>query len=236
MIIMITGASRGIGFETVKAFARNKDMEIYALSRNAKALDQLVKECRNLNEHAHVYPLAFNLELLTTDPASLVRLLPAESFHPDILINNAGQLINKSFTESTFNDIGRMFQANCIAPALLIRTLIPFISGKTAHVVNITSMGGFQGSKKFAGLAWYSASKAALTCLTECLQEEFKDTDIAFNCLALGSVQTEMLQEAFPGYNASVQPAQMAEFIMHFALTAHQFMKGKIIPVSLSNP
>jgi len=236
MIIMITGASRGIGFETAKAFARQDGMEIYALSRNAQALHQLVKECRNLNEHSRVYPLAFDLDLLATDPASLVKMLPSEGFCPDIIINNAGQLVNKSFLESTSVDIGRMFQANCIGPANLIRTLIPLISGKTAHVVNITSMGGFQGSKKFHGLAWYSASKAAFTCLTECLQEEFKDTDIAFNCLALGSVQTEMLQEAFPGYNASVQPAQMAEFIKNFALTAHRFMKGKIIPVSLSNP
>jgi short-subunit dehydrogenase len=106
----------------------------------------------------------------------------------------------------------------------------------TTHVVNISSMGGFQGSLKFSGLAYYSASKAALACLTECLSEEFKDTQIAFNCLTLGSVQTEMLEEAFPGYKAQLQPEEMAEFIGHFALTAHKHMRGKVVPVSLANP
>jgi NAD(P)-dependent dehydrogenase (short-subunit alcohol dehydrogenase family) len=97
-------------------------------------------------------------------------------------------------------------------------------------------MGGFQGSRKYAGLSYYSASKAALACLTECLSEEFRDSGIVFNCLALGSVQTEMLEEAFPGYKAQLQPEEMAEFIGHFALTAHKHMQGKIIPVSITNP
>jgi NAD(P)-dependent dehydrogenase (short-subunit alcohol dehydrogenase family) len=105
-----------------------------------------------------------------------------------------------------------------------------------SHIVNISSMGGFQGSAKYKGLSYYSASKAALACLTECLATEFTEFGISVNCLALGAVQTEMLDEAFPGYKAPVDAKQMAEFISGFALTGHKFFNGKILPVALGNP
>ena len=97
-------------------------------------------------------------------------------------------------------------------------------------------MGGFQGSAKFAGLSAYSSSKAAVVGLTECLAEELKDKDIFVNCLAIGAVQTEMLSEAFPGYEAPVSPKQMAEYIFDFAIKGSQFYNGKILPVSSSTP
>jgi NAD(P)-dependent dehydrogenase (short-subunit alcohol dehydrogenase family) len=75
-----------------------------------------------------------------------------------------------------------------------------------------------------------------LACLTECLAEEFKEKNIAFNCLALGAVQTEMLVEAFPGYKAPLTAEEMAEFIMSFSLDGQKYLNGKIIPVSMSTP
>ncbi len=237
MVVMITGASRGIGFETARYFARLDNTEIFALSRNQAGLGQLASECAGLNKSSQVHPLVYDLDLFAGNPNSLLKRLPASVKHIDILINNAGVLINKPFLETDLDEVQKLFYVNCFAPALLIRHLMPLLGGKTAtHVVNISSMGGFQGSMKFPGLVYYSASKAALACLTECLSEEFKDSQVVFNCLALGSVQTEMLEEAFPGYKALLQPSEMAEFIGHFARTAHKQMRGKIIPVSLSNP
>jgi short-subunit dehydrogenase len=237
MVIMITGASRGIGFETAKYFARLNDVEIYALSRNNAGLGQLATECAGLNKSSHVHPLVFDLDHFLDDPGSLIKRLPDGTSHIDILINNAGVLINKPFQDTGLDEIEKIFRINCFAPALLIRQLMPLMGQMgTTHVINISSMGGFQGSMKFPGLAYYSASKAALACLTECLSEEFKDTRVVFNCLALGSVQTEMLEEAFPGYKAPLKSEDMAEFIGHFALNGHRHLSGKIIPVSLSNP
>ncbi len=104
------------------------------------------------------------------------------------------------------------------------------------HVVNVTSMAGYQGSSKFNGLSYYSASKAALGSLTECLAEELKDESIKVNALAIGAVQTEMLEEAFPGFKAPLQPSQMAEFMKWFTLEGPVFFNGKVLPVSLSTP
>ena len=237
MNVMITGASRGIGLELVRYFARQGNTAIYALSRNEAALMQLSAECEVFNNSSAVHPLIMDLDRLINEPELITASFPKEVFHLDILINNAGFLVNKPFLEIGQDEIGKIFQVNCVAPALLIRHLMPYmgLKGKT-HVVNISSMGGFQGSKKFPGLSWYSTAKAALACLTECLSEEFFDSDVIFNCLALGSVQTEMLEEAFPGYKAPLKASEMAEFIGHFALTAHYYMRGKIVPVSLSNP
>jgi NAD(P)-dependent dehydrogenase (short-subunit alcohol dehydrogenase family) len=97
-------------------------------------------------------------------------------------------------------------------------------------------MGGFQGSAKFKGLSAYSSSKSALAGLTECLAEELKEKNIAVNCLAIGAVQTEMLNKAFPGYQAPLKANEMAAFISEFAVNGHKYFNGKIIPVSSSTP
>jgi NAD(P)-dependent dehydrogenase (short-subunit alcohol dehydrogenase family) len=166
----------------------------------------------------------------------LAGLIKQHVNHIDILINNAGTLINKSFDAMSADEVNRLFSVNYTAPALLIKNLLPLLKAGKAHIVNITSMGGVQGSVKFAGLAHYSASKAALAVLTECLAEEYKNDDLVFNALALGSVQTEMLAEAFPNYKAPVTPEQMGAFIANFAINGRAFFNGKIIPVSITTP
>jgi NAD(P)-dependent dehydrogenase (short-subunit alcohol dehydrogenase family) len=128
-----------------------------------------------------------------------------------------------------------IMETNFFGPASLIRVVKPLMPSGS-HIVNISSMGGYQGSSKYRGLSYYSASKAALACLTECLATEFTGLGISVNCLALGSVQTEMINEAFPGYKAPVDAKQMAEYISGFALTGHKFFNGKILPVAVSNP
>jgi NAD(P)-dependent dehydrogenase (short-subunit alcohol dehydrogenase family) len=153
----------------------------------------------------------------------------------DVLINNAGSLVNKPFMEISSSEFEAVFQVNVFAVATLIRLILPLMNQK-GHVVNISSMGGVQGSAKFPGLSAYSSSKGALVILTELLAEEFKESGPSFNALALGAVQTEMLEEAFPGYQAPLSAAQMAEYIIDFALKGHQFYNGKVLPISSSTP
>lgn len=237
MVAVITGASRGIGYETVKYFIRHTDLEVYALSRNRQGLEKLYAACKGDDQECRIHTIVCDLEKMLAHPEKIWDFLPSGIQHIDILINNAGLLINKPFEQQSLQEIERMYRVNVIAPGLLIKELMPVL-GKNgiSHIVNIGSMGGYQGSVKFAGLSYYSASKASLACLTECLSQEYNNSDIVFNCLALGSVQTEMLEEAFPGFRAGLSAAQMASFIADFALNGHQYFRGKIIPVSYSTP
>ncbi len=238
MNVIITGASRGIGYELVKLFTAIDDNVVVAISRNVEVLVEMVAAQRNATNNTKLIPIAYDLENLTREIDDfLVKRISEYISHVDILINNAGYLVNKPFSEVTFEESVRFFTVNFFAAAELIKKLMSLMghNGKS-HVINIGSMGGFQGSVKFPGLAYYSASKAALASLTECLAEEYKDGRIAFNCLALGAAQTEMLEEAFPDYQAPLKANQIAEFIADFSTNGHRFFNGKIIPVALSTP
>ena len=237
MNIIITGASRGIGYELVKNMSSTGEHTIFAVSRNITKLETLARECKLKNADTAVIPVGCDLSN-ENEIQHLVSVIKTHVAHIDILINNAGALVNKPFMEISKSDIEYAYRVNVFSTFNLIQNILPlmFFSSKRGHVINIGSVGGFQGSIKFAGLSAYSSSKAALASLTECLAEEFKEKNIAFNCLALGAVQTEMLNEAFPGYVAPLKANEMATFISQFALSAHHYMNGKIIPVSISNP
>lgn len=235
MNVVITGASRGIGYETVKALAKAGVLKIVGISRNYKQLCELKELCAQLSMTEFV-PLSYDFQQITTSEPKLSGLIKQHMNHVDILINNAGALVNKPFEQISVDEINRMWTVNYLAPSLLIKNLLPLLKAGQAHVVNITSLGGFQGSMKFKGLSHYSSSKAALASLTECLAEEFKMDGLVFNALALGAVQTEMLAEAFPNYKAPVTAEQMGEFIANFAINGKAFFNGKILPVSISTP
>ena len=225
--IVITGAGRGIGKATAIQLAE-LGHEVWALSRNVETLEPLAANLPNL------HPVKLDIN----DAAALQNFgkqLSEYQTTVDVLINNAGALVNKPFNLLERADFELCYRVNVFVAAEMIQVLMPLFASDV-HVINISSMGGFQGSMKFAGLAAYSSAKAAVVGLTECLQEEYKSTGWAFNCLCLGSVQTEMLEAAFPGYQASLSPEEMGEYITQFALTAHKAMRGKIIPVSITNP
>ena len=235
MNIIVTGASRGIGYELVKIYSADASNTVIAIARNGQKLYQLKQDCLALNPKSNVIPIAFDLNDNNTE--SLIGEIKKNVNSINILVNNAGMLVNKLFTEITSTDLESVFNVNVFSVFRLIQGILPIMETKTrGHVINISSIGGVQGSVKFAGLSAYSSTKAALACLTECLAEEFKDLNISFNCLALGAVQTEMLEEAFPGYKAPLTAREMAEFISKFSVNANKVMNGKIIPVSLSTP
>ena len=223
MKVVITGASRGIGFELVKYFLVNGH-QVIAISRNQDKLLELEKLGANI--------LAF--DLTSEDFTPLIDVV--KSFGDiDILINNAGALVNKPLSQMTNEDIKYVYNVNVFSVIKLIRDLLIHFKND-AHIVNISSVGGVQGSVKFSGLSTYSSSKGAISVLTECLAEEFKDSSLRFNALALGAVQTEMLQEAFPDCKANTNAAEMANYIYRFATQDGKLFNGKILTVSSSTP
>ena len=224
--VVIVGASKGIGAELMESFASIDGFRVFGFARSM----QLQREKWSLN------PLVHCLDIdLTSENLQLQILDVLKNEKVDFLINNAGLLVNKPFMELTPSDILESYKVNVLSVFTTIQAILPLMNNQ-GHIVNISSMGGFQGTMKFSGLAAYSSSKAALVNLTEMLAEEYKHTQLKFNCLCLGAVQTEMLQAAFPGYEAPVQPAEMAEYISDFTRNAWRWMNGKVIPVSLSTP
>ena len=234
MKVIITGAGKGIGYELAKIFSNEKRAEIFIISRSEGKLNILKDECLRINNGASIHTIAANL---TSDDDFSDVINKIGRGHIDILVNNAGLLINKKYEDFNAAEVQALIQTNFIMPARLIAALLPEMGGTLpTHVVNIGSMGGFQGSFKFPGLSYYSASKAALANLTECLATEFKDSNIIFNCLAFGSVKTEMFSDAFPGFEARLTAMQAAEFIYNFAVKGYNYFNGKILPVSVSTP
>lgn len=224
MNIIITGTSRGIGLELALLFAENGH-QVLALSR---------KNNSRLTQNPNISFLSVDLSE-KDDLQKVTNFINDTWKKVDILINNAGALVNKPFEQISSEEFEYTYKVNVFGVANLTKAVLPFM-GENAHVVTISSMGGIQGSMKFAGLSAYSSSKGAVITLSELLAEEYKDKGISFNVLALGAVQTEMLEEAFPGYKANIQPFEMAEYIYNFALNGAKFHNGKIIQVSSSTP
>ncbi|MGC1204682.1 MAG: SDR family oxidoreductase [Flavobacteriaceae bacterium] len=223
--IIITGTSRGIGFELVKLFSK-AGHNVLALSRNEKPIKNL--SLKNVT--------CFSFDLSESEAYKKIEdFINKEWKQVDVLINNAGMLLNKPFSESSMEDFEAVYKTNVFGVAELTRVVLPFMK-KGSHVVTISSMGGVQGSMKFPGLAAYSSSKAAVITLTELLAEEYKESGVSFNVLALGAVQTEMLEEAFPGYEAPTSALEMAEYIHDFSLNGNKFYNGKLLQVSNSTP
>lgn len=222
--IIITGTSRGIGYELALQFAA-AGHTILAISRKMpkELLDSPNITClgADISEEAGI--------------ESVKNFLESTWQHVDIVIHNAGALILKPFTEISAPEFEYIYKVNVFGVAGLNRAVLPYMQ-RGGHVVTISSMGGVQGTVKFSGLSAYSSSKGAVTVLSELLAEEYKEQGIAFNVLALGAVNTEMLREAFPGYEAPLSPKEMADYIYNFALTGNKFYNGKVLQVSSSTP
>ena len=228
MNIVITGCSRGIGLELVKLFSQQHN--VYCLSRNIGPIEKYKNE---VGDSGKINFLQFDFESFNT--VELESFLTIDN-GIDVLINNAGYLVNDAFSQISESNLRKMYEVNLLGPFRLIQIVIPLLRKNNSHVINIGSMGGVQGSVKFPGLSAYSSSKGGMSILTECLAEEYKESNIKFNCLALGAVQTEMLSEAFPGYKASVSAKEMAQYIYDFASNGSKFINGKVISVSNSTP
>ena len=227
MNIVITGCSKGIGAELVKLLSENHN--VYGLSRDLVSLEKLQSSLSN----------ASNFHFIQSDVTHLNKeavnsWINADSI--DVLINNAGLLINKPFNDISYQDYKDVMDVNFWGAYHLSQLLLDKLSISKGQIINISSMGGVNYSSKFPGLSLYSSSKGALTILSECLAEELKPYGIRVNALALGAVQTEMLNKAFPGYKANISPEEMAQYIINFVNSGGNIMNGQVLKVTNSNP
>ena len=231
MNIIINGGTRGIGKETVLRMAAEKSNRLFVTGRNSVALKELSSGAVNKNILTHTT----DISAFEGKKELFLEAVTGYFENVDILVNNAGYLVHSDFMNFNEKEARKLMETNFFGPASVIRLLQPLMK-RGSHIINISSMGGYQGSSKYKGMSYYSASKAALSCLSECLAGEFRESGIAVNCLALGSVQTEMFEEAFPGLKAPVTAREMAKFIADFAINGNKYFNGKVIPVAFSDP
>ena len=220
--ILVSGTSSGIGYEICVQALKLK-FKVISVSRNSKPFENIKGiDC-------------YSVDITDYDQLNnLVEDLKSKKVNIDFLINNAGHLKNETFDKTSYESFKETYDVNVFGLAQITRLLLPIIN-KSGHVINISSIGGVNGSKKFPGLSVYSSSKAAVIALTEVLAEEFPSGP-SFNVLALGAVQTKMLKEAFPEYVAQTNPNEMASYILDFALNGGKLFNGKLISVSNSTP
>jgi short-subunit dehydrogenase len=220
--IVVTGTSSGIGHQ-ICIQAAKMNFHVISVSRNIEPL----KDIGGIE--------SFAIDITNKDSVDeFIANLKSKKIKIDILINNAGYLVSELFGDTTYDSFKKTFDVNVFGLAEITRSLIPIINSD-GHVINISSIGGVNGSKKFPGLSAYSSSKAAVIALTEVLAEEYQNGP-SFNVLALGAVQTKMLKEAFPDYNVDTKPEEMAKYILDFAINGNKLFNGKLISVSNSNP
>ena len=142
--VIITGTSRGIGYELVSLFS-NAGYSVLALSRNTNPVSKL--------NDKNITPLKFDLNI-PADYKNVEIYINKHWKQVDILINNAGSILNKPFSKTTIEDFKNVYNTNVFGVAELTKLVIPFMPSN-GHVVTISSMGGVQGSAKFAGLSAY---------------------------------------------------------------------------------
>ena len=219
--ILVSGSSSGIGFAICEE-SKKQGHNVIGISRN-------------INSQATELGIrSYSVDVTNQNQINeLVNNLTSENITIDILINNAGLLIKDKFRDTTDDTFKKVYDVNIFGLANLTRALLPIIN-TDGQVINISSIGGVNTSKKFPGLSAYASSKGALITLTEVLAEEYRSRP-RFNCLALGSVKTKMLAEAFPGYEAKIMPDEMAKQILDFAFDQNNKRNGEIITLDKGN-
>ncbi len=219
--ILVSGSSSGIGFAICEE-SKKQGYNVIGISRkiNSQATELGIR--------------SYSVDVTNQNQINeLVNNLTSEKITIDILINNAGLLIKDKFRDTTDDAFKKVYDVNIFGLANLTRALLPIIN-TDGQVINISSIGGVNKSKKFPGLSAYASSKGALITLTEVLAEEYRSRP-RFNCLALGSVKTKMLAEAFPGYEAKMMPDEMAKQILDFAFDENNKSNGEIITLEKDN-
>lgn len=202
---------------------------VYGISRNREKLESLKASLTNPANFNYLAKDVVNLN--QNDINDFIK-----DSKVDVLVNNAGSLINKPFSEIKYDDYRELMDVNFWGAFNLSQLLVKKLSNANGQIINISSMGGINYTSKFPGLSLYSSSKAALSVFTECLAVELQSEQIKVNALALGAVETEMLNNAFPGYVADTNAHEMASFIVEFANSASNIINGQVIRVSKSNP
>lgn len=224
--VLITGATSGIGKQLCKLYVK-KGWEVWGLGRSQEKLDKLKKELNQIQLIKSDLK-EFDIKSFKKQTKELKKL--------NLLINNAGYLKKQSLTELDINDFIDTYKVNVFSVHQIIQAVLTKLKkSKNASIINIGSAGGVTNTLKFQGMSAYSSSKGALSIYSECIATELRTEGINVNCLALGAVDTKMLNQAFPDTNYKVEAKKMASYVYSFSQES-KIINGQTLIIANNNP
>jgi NAD(P)-dependent dehydrogenase (short-subunit alcohol dehydrogenase family) len=225
--ILVTGSSSGVGFSATTLLL-DGGWRVIGLARRAKEVFR--DNPRYLPVEADLAEKDLSKKLRIATEASGIDSLDA------VLLNGSG-FLKASFINLNEEDVEQLYRRNVMSCFTILKWAFPLLkAGRFPQVLMITSVGGVLGTQKYPGLSAYSSGKGAQAILAECLAEEWKEEGIQVNALALGSVDTPMLREAFPGYAASMEAGDVGKYIFNWMEGEGLLFNGKVLQVSRGTP
>ncbi len=186
-VVLVTGASGGIGAAIVREFAKNGYRVALQYHHNAAAAEALATECRAAGADA------FTVQADLGDPEqalAAVTSVQTQFGRVEVLVNNAGIAMNKLFLDMTPQDWRTVFSADVDSVFYMSKAVLPgMLREQSGCIINISSMWGMTGASMEVA---YSAAKAAVIGLTKALAKELGPSGIRVNCVAPGFIDTPM--------------------------------------------
>ena len=228
-VVLITGASRGIGAAAARRFAAGGCRVVVNYHRSREQAEALAAEIGGWAVQADV-----------SDPVQVRKMVDnvLDKFcQLDILICNAGVAQQKLFGDLTDSDWRQVFAVNVDGTFHAIRAALPhFLHRKAGRILTVSSMWGQVGGSCEVA---YSASKAAVIGLTKALAKELGPSGITVNCVAPGVIDTEMNQTLTPQDLAALAeetplgrigaPEEVAEALWYLASDTAGFVTGQVL-------
>ncbi|NIQ78369.1 MAG: SDR family NAD(P)-dependent oxidoreductase [Anaerolineae bacterium] len=234
-IIIVTGASKGIGRATALAFAR-EGAHVLAVARSSSLLDELAVQASTLPAEIVAAPADVTQ---CEQVEAVVSLALTRYGRIDVLVNNAGVELVKPVETFTDDDYAAMLDTNLKGIFLFTRAVVPSMKAqRSGLVINIASTAGLRG---FAGDALYCASKFGVVGLTEALDEELRKFGIRVSCISPGATNTELAKDTWsppddPYRPHFLQPEDVARAILYVASQPPHVTVGQILLLPTVEP
>lgn len=210
-VVVVTGASSGIGFMTAKKLAKG-GAKVCLVARTRSKLEETRDIIAKFGGKAWVYPC--DLSDMEAIDVCCERIL-ADHHHVDILVNNAGHSIRRSIFESLdrFHDFERTMQLNYFGAVRMIMDFLPSMAKRrSGHIVNISTLGCLTNVPRFSA---YIASKSALDAFSRCISGEVASRNIYITTIYMPLVRTPMIAPTkIYDYVPTLSPEQAADMVV----------------------
>ncbi len=235
--VIITGASKGIGFETAKIFAKNGDtVVIFDIDKENGEKSAASQTAAGFN----VYFSQVNITKSEDVKAAVASVIDSHG-SVDVLVNCAGILDLHSFEETTEEVWDRVMGINLKGAFLVSQAVLPYMSeNKQGSIVNIASSAGRTGGVK-TGVT-YSVSKAGVIGLTRTLARMAAPDKITVNCIAPGTTNTDMAKQFTDAdieaiinqvpLRGLVEPADIGQAVYFFASEPAKMITGIVMDIN----